>query len=108
MKGYSVSRKGDFTNTIKRTAIERQNGMCAFCGVTLDTPWTSGDYKGYAHHLIPLKHGGTELLRNCVYLCWGHHLLLGHGMSPFGIDNQGGSSDSRVFLTPDDFPFWNT
>jgi hypothetical protein len=58
--------------------------------------WTGGDYTGYAHHLQPIRHGGTGDLDNCVYLCWGHHLLLGHGMAPFGIDPQGGGSDAWV------------
>jgi len=33
-------------------------------------------------------------------------MLLGHGMAPFGIDKQGGSSRTWVQLSPDDFPFW--
>ena len=101
-----MARKNDFTRTTKRATVERQNGKCAFCGVTLDTPWTEGDYKGYAHHLRPIRHGGTADLDNCVYLCWGHHLLLGHGMAPFGIDPQGGGSDAWVQMEKDDFPYW--
>jgi hypothetical protein len=91
-----MPRKNEFNRKTKRAAIERQGGVCAFCGVSLDTPWTDGDYTGYAHHLRPIRHGGTDDLDNCVYLCWGHHLLLGHGMAPFGIDPQGGGSDAWV------------
>ena len=101
-----MGRTGDFAGRTKHAAIERQGGVCAFCGVTLSTPWSEGDYKGYAHHLRPLRHGGSASLDNCVYLCWGHHLLLGHGMAPFGIDEQGGSSDTWVQLSPEDFPYW--
>jgi hypothetical protein len=54
---------------VKKAAIERQKGVCAFCGVTLDTPWTRG-----------------------------HQLLIGHGMAPLGIDKQGGSSNTWVQL----------
>lgn len=90
----------------KRQAIERQAGLCAFCGVALETPWTLGETRGYAHHLRPLRHGGSDGLDNCVYLCWGHHQLIGHGMAPFGIDKQGGSSDTWVQLGPHDFAFW--
>lgn len=101
-----MARRNEFTRATKRAATERQGGRCAFCGVSLDTPWSSGDYTGYAHHLRPIRHGGTGDLNNCVYLCWGHHLLLGHGMAPFDIDEQGGSSDTWVQLGKDDFPFW--
>ena len=102
-----MGRAGDFSNKTKRIAIERQGGVCAFCGVTLNTPWTGGEYRGYAHHLKPLIQGGSDSLDNCVYLCWGHHQLIGHGMAPFGIDIQGGSSDTWVQLVPDDFEFWS-
>lgn len=101
-----MARKGDFSRTTKRQAIERQEGLCAFCGIALTTPWTEGDHRGYAHHLRPLRHGGSAELDNCVYLCWGHHLLIGHGMAPYGIDPQGGSSGTWVKLEREDFEFW--
>ena len=101
-----MGRSGDFSTKVQRAAIERQGGVCAFCGVTLSTRWTEGDYRGYAHHLRPLRHAGTASLDNCVYLCWGHHLLIGHGMAPFGIDKQGGSSRTWAQMSPDDFPYW--
>jgi predicted restriction endonuclease len=102
-----MTRTGDFSRKVKWAAITRQGGICAFCGVTLSTPWTEGEYKGYAHHLKPLKHGGDATLDNCVYLCWGHHLLLGHGMAPYGIDNQGGGSHSWVQMAREDFAYWD-
>jgi len=102
-----MARKNDFSYKTKRITIERQKGKCAFCGFSLDTPWTNGEYKGFAHHLIPIKHGGSDSLENCVYLCWGHHLFLGHGMAPFGIDKQGGDSQTWVMLEKEDFPFWD-
>ena len=103
-----MGRPGDFTKKVKKAAIERQDGLCAFCGVSIETLWTEGVYKGYAHHLVPLRHGGTSDLDNCVYLCWGHHLLHGHGMAPFGIDKQGGGSDTWVQLSQCDFPYWKS
>ena len=95
-----------FSRPVKKRAIERQKGKCGFCGVSLKTPWTEGEYDGYAHHLRPMKHGGSGDLDNCVYLCWGHHLLLGHGMAPFGVDEQGGGSKTWVRLDKEDFDFW--
>lgn len=102
-----MRRPGEFTRATRQTAIERQQGRCAWCGVTLDTPWSEGDYRGYAHHLRPLTHGGDASLENCVYLCWGDHLLMGHGMAPFDIDPQGGGSDTWVQLDPEEFQFWS-
>ena len=101
-----MSRVGDFTKATKCAAIARQGGVCAWCGVQLQTPWSNGEYIGYAHHLRPLRHGGDASVENCVYLCWGDHMLMGHGMAPFGIDSQGGSSDSWVQLDIDDFAYW--
>lgn len=102
-----MAREEDFSRKTKWAAIERQGGVCAFCGVTLETPWSEGEYRGYAHHLRPIRHGGTAELDNCVYLCWGHHLYIGHGMAPFGIDKQCGSSSTWVQVEKDDFEYWN-
>ena len=102
-----MAREGDFTNKTKKDAVKRQGGLCAFCGVFLQTPWSLGEFVGNAHHLKPLKHGGDDSLENCVYLCLGDHQLLGHGMAPYGIDNQGGSTSTWVQLEQDDFQFWN-
>ncbi len=44
-----MGRPGDFTKKVKKAAIEKQDGLCAFCRVSLETLWTEGDYKGYAH-----------------------------------------------------------
>ena len=101
-----MPREGEFTARTKKAAIERQSGVCAFCGVELATPWSDGEYAGHAHHLRPLVHGGGPDLDNCVYLCQAHHLFLGHGMAPLGIDPQGGSSDTWVQLDREDFPYW--
>jgi len=97
----------EFPTDVKKAAIERQNGRCAFCGIKLKTPWTKGPVDGNAHHLIPDSHGGSVDLSNCVYLCWGEHQLLGHGSAPFGIDKQGGSSKMAVLLKQRDFRYWN-
>lgn len=102
-----MGRNEEFSNQIKRAAIERQNGLCTFCGVSLQTPWSDGEYTGYAHHLKPISNGGKGMLENCVYLCYSHHLLPGHGMAPFDIDKQGGSANTWVQLSPEDFPYWN-
>jgi hypothetical protein len=106
-KGTIIAVRQEFTNSVKEAAIKRQGGKCAWCGVPLRTPWTIGKVEGNAHHLIPDLHGGLVDLNNCVYLCWGDHQLIGHGNAPFGIDKQGGSSSTRVFLAKSRFRFWN-
>ena len=100
-------RINEFDDLTKRAAIARQHGRCAFCGIHIRTPWTVGAGPGEAHHLKPILHGGTSSVDNCVYLCWGEHKLLGHGMAPFGIDKQGGSSRAMVTLFQRDFQYWN-
>src|SRR5271166_4476831 len=97
----------EFADETKSAAIKRQQGRCAFCGVKLRTTWTQGQVEGNAHHLIPDSFGGAATLDNCVYLCWGDHQLMGHGNAPFGIDKQGGTSRTRVFLKKSDFRYLN-
>ncbi len=106
-----MSRIGDFPYPVKKAAYERQGGVCAFCGAKLMPPWPSSEppkhaHSGEAHHLRPLHHGGTPTADNCVYLCYGDHKLMGHGMAPFDIDKQGGDSRTWVRLSTADFPFW--
>ena len=106
-----MSRIGDFPYNVKLAAYHRQGGVCAFCGATLMlpspmSPPPKGAYAGEAHHLRPLLHGGQPTLDNCVYLCYGDHKLMGHGMAPFGIDKQGGNSRTWVQLSKEDFQFW--
>lgn len=102
-----MNRSGEFPEVTKRRAIERQDGLCAFCGIPVETPWSEGEVRGEAHHLRPVSHGGTSQLENCVYLCWPHHLYLGHGMAPLGIDSQGGSSKAWVQLAAREFAYWS-
>ena len=98
----------EFPNDVKKAAIERQRGKCAWCGTMIRTPWTPKGYMdGNAHHLVPNLHGGGPELDKCVYLCWGDHQLIGHGNAPFSIDKQGGSSRTQIVLAQRQFRFWN-
>jgi len=80
-----VARKGDFLMSTKHAVIKRQSGVCAFCGVSLDTPLSDGEYKGYAHHLKPLRHGDDLSTDNCVYLCWGITCFWGMEWLPLAL-----------------------
>ena len=102
-----MSRPNEFTDLTKRAAVARQRGRCAFCGALITTPWTRGLVPGDAHHLKPVIHGGNADVENCVYLCYGDHKLMGHGMASYGIDRQGGSSRTMVMLSKRDFRYWN-
>jgi predicted restriction endonuclease len=97
----------DFQDSVKKAAIERQHGRCAYCGIAIRTAWTPGHSEGNAHHLVPDLHGGRPDLDNCVYLCWPDHQLIGHGNAPFGIDKQGGSSRTRVAFPKSQFRYWD-
>jgi hypothetical protein len=102
-----IMLRQEFSSSVKQSAIARQKGKCAWCGISIRTPWTAGSCDGNAHHLVPDLHGGWPDVDNCVYLCWADHQLIGHGNAPFGIDNQGGSSRTRVFLAKSQFRNWN-
>jgi len=99
-------RPYDFSDETKKAAIERQGGVCAWCGEEISTDWSDGPYDGVAHHLKPGIHGGRNDLDNCVYVCRAHHMHPCHGMAPYGIDPQGGSSDTWVRLSRSDFQYW--
>jgi len=102
-----MSKRMEFSDAVKILALKRQDTVCAWCGIPLRTKWTpSGKAPGNAHHLRPDLHGGLPVLINCVYLCWAHHQLIGHGNAPYGIDKQGGSTRTHLFLKRDDFPYW--
>jgi 5-methylcytosine-specific restriction endonuclease McrA len=105
-------REGEFPHHVKMAAYNRQTGLCANCGVKLMPPSPMAMtlpslFHGEAHHLRPLLHGGWATLDNCIYLCYACHKLMGHGMSPYGIDKQGGSSKVWIQLSPSDFKYWN-
>lgn len=102
-----MDRLNEFEDCVRKAAVLRQKGRCGFCGVGIKTPWTLGVHIGNAHHLRPILHGGTAALDNCVYLCEGDHKMIGHGMAPFGIDKQGGTSRTMIALSKQDFKFWN-
>jgi hypothetical protein len=95
-----------FSADIKQTALDRQDGRCAFCGVGLATKWTKGSQPGEAHHLRPVSHRGKGTLDNCVYLCRNDHLMIGHGVGPEGVEPLGGGFDAWVQVDQDDFPYW--
>ena len=53
----------NFTDSQKRTAYERQNGVCAKCGKHFEIEETEPD------HITPWSKGGKTELENCQILC---------------------------------------
>src|SRR5260370_1815521 len=105
-----MTRPNEFPKSVKMEAWTKQGGVCAFYGTRVRPPAPAqgapGARRGDAHHLRPASRGGPPTIDNCVYLCWAHHLLLGHGMAPYGIDRQGGDSHTWAHLRRIDFPHW--
>lgn len=52
-----------FTESQKRSAYERQNGVCSVCGKVFDIKDMEGD------HIKPWSEGGTTSVDNCQMLC---------------------------------------
>lgn len=52
-----------FTESMKRTAYERQNGVCPKCGDSYQFVEMEGD------HIIPWSKGGKTIATNCQMLC---------------------------------------
>ena len=57
-------RLGDFTNKVKKSALERSKFKCERC-------WSIYDLE--FHHKLPLSMGGNSTLENCVVLCHNCH-----------------------------------
>jgi len=63
----------------QRAALTRQGNKCASCGKKITTLGQAGrsthEYGeiAHAHHMIPVKCGGTRQLSNCVILCQACH-----------------------------------
>lgn len=66
---YLITRKEkylnirNFTDSQKREAYERQNGVCAICGIHFDIKEMEGD------HIVPWHLGGKTNAENCQMLC---------------------------------------
>jgi hypothetical protein len=67
-----------FTLAQKRSAYERQKGICAFKG---DPPHVDGDHFAFeemeADHITPWHEGGKTVPENCQMLCQMHNRLKG-------------------------------
>ncbi|MDM8001135.1 MAG: HNH endonuclease signature motif containing protein [Dehalococcoidia bacterium] len=77
--------RADFPLPVIEAAWRRQGGRCAGCGRWLI--WSRRNREGAvgaweSHHRVPIEHGGSSVLSNCVLLCSGVadcHFRRGHG-----------------------------
>jgi hypothetical protein len=69
----------EFTISIQKSALGRQNNRCASCGEII---WCLGEegredhFYGeiaHAHHMKPCQLGGTNQFSNCVIICESCH-----------------------------------
>ncbi len=77
-----MGSRGDkeFSHETMRAAFKRQNKYCASCGIRLwdlgreGEKWHRFGEYAEAHHVRPVKAGGTAEAANCVIVCRSCHI----------------------------------
>lgn len=75
----------NFPAPVQRSALSRQKGRCASCGLYLSDIGQAGrtthlfSEGAEGHHVIPHKLGGPISLENCVVLCRACHITAHQG-----------------------------
>jgi 5-methylcytosine-specific restriction endonuclease McrA len=73
------SRQNEFSRFTQEAALERQQHLCASCGTKIDQLGLAGaathEYgeSAQAHHMRPIRAGGTSHVSNCIVLCQACH-----------------------------------
>jgi putative restriction endonuclease len=94
-QGNEVERRASSGNRIVRDAVFRElvkreyGHSCAVTGIRLQTP--DRLYEVEAAHIVPLKSGGTDDLRNGIALCQSLHWAFDQGL--FGV-----STERKVYI----------
>src|SRR4051794_34318896 len=74
-----MGRSNEFAKKTEKFALKRQKNRCACCGTTISKLGLAGavDHRygetAQAHHMLPIRVGGTNELSNCVILCQSCH-----------------------------------
>lgn len=80
-----MSRDNNFLRSTQVEALSRQGNRCALCGESI---FALGDESrashahgesAQAHHMIPVKCGGSADVTNCVVLCQSCHYTVHEG-----------------------------
>jgi 5-methylcytosine-specific restriction endonuclease McrA len=79
------ARANEFPRATQQHALARQKYRCASCGTPIASLGNSGRMThaygegAQAHHIRHVKFGGTNVLGNCVILCWSCHYSVHEG-----------------------------
>ncbi len=82
-----MKRQHEFSLATREAALARQGNQCASCGTPITWLGEAGrlDHRfgesGQAHHMQPVRLGGTDSERNCVILCQACHYSAHEGGS---------------------------
>jgi len=80
-----VTRANNFSDATKRAALARQQFRCALCGSRISDLGHAAQEENefgegaHAHHMLPVKKGGSSGVDNCVILCWSCHYHVHEG-----------------------------
>jgi hypothetical protein len=99
-----AGRPQEFTRETQRLALLRQQHRCASCGTPIADIGEAGRARhkflegAHAHHVKPVKFGGTNHVNNCVVICQSCH---------YSVHEGGNYRFGTVVGTPDDFPLYH-
>lgn len=99
-----MSRPEDFSESTKQSALCRQCFLCGSCGehiASVDSTGQSAHFYGeaaQAHHIRPIRFGGTSSLENCVILCQSCH---------YSAHEGGSYRTGTVIGDTDDYPYYH-
>lgn len=97
-------RPNEFSRATQQRALERQRSRCASCGETISALGAAGRAAhrfgegAQAHHVVHVKHGGTNATENCVILCDSCH---------YSVHEGGNYRFGTVDGTSEDYPHYN-
>ncbi len=98
-------RANEFSASTKREALERQGYRCASCGTPIsglrssDAATHAFGEGAQAHHLVHVKHFGSDRVDNCVILCTSCH---------YSAHEGGNFRHGHELGQPADFPYYSS
>src|SRR5262245_29112947 len=99
-----MSRPIEFSLQTKQRALLRQKNRCGSCGTRIAALGNSGRAEhqygesAQAHHIEHIKSGGSNVVSNCVILCWSCH---------YSVHEGGNYRFGTVVGTRSDFPHYS-
>lgn len=99
-----MARPNEFSVITQELALARQRNKCASCGVRIARLGEAGQAvhrfgeSAQAHHMRPVKAGGTGAEDNCVVICQSCH---------YSVHEGGNYRYGTVVGTEADYPYYN-